>query len=204
MNSETKTLIFSGKHFKDEEVCDYLIQHDYKLPLPLLYLTKDGGLITRDFEPTKKDKLTAILLDENTVVYLRALNKEIFMFLYENMPVYDVSEINVQAWAKSQFTNFLNVRAASEKDIELLEKKRSDFFITLECLRHFHVDVPNLSRGYLGWIDKGARNIRHSHGEARIYYYLEHNGDLLIFSNYSENELVKAAVRHDFFQSAEQ
>jgi hypothetical protein len=201
---KSKEKIFNGKHFKDEEVCDYLYQNDNKLPLPLLYLIKDGGLVTRDFIVSEKNKLVGILIDENTVVYLKALNKNVFMSLCGNVPIYDVTERDVQAWVKSQFTDTLNIGAATEKDIELLEKKRSDFLITLECLNFFQVEVPNLLRGYFGWIDKGARNIRHSHGEARIYYYLEHFGDLLVFSNYSENELVRAAVRHDFFQSAKQ
>ena len=73
----------------------------------------------------------------------------------------------------------------------------------MEILDYHGIKLPRWK--YLGWLNKGSYEIEDSEGSARIYYFLEVYGDLLIFSDYSaDDELLKESIRQQYFQSAGQ
>lgn len=193
---------FATRDGAEPEIMDmqaYLNRTGGKMPLPLLYLEENGGQVTTEFLPKKKDRLVGILLDENTVVYLKALTKDVIKALYDGNAANSITEKNVTAWVKNHFTDLPNARAATAQDIALLDRKRLAFFITLECLDYYSVSTPTPLRTHMGWLEKGADCIKHWDGGSKIWYYLEYYGDLLVFSDHTENELILQAIRHDYF-----
>lgn len=202
MTQQEKFEIWDATHPEIKEVRAYLDRMCGKTPLPLLYLNprENKANVTRDVLIEEKDRLVGIFLDENTVVYLKSLTKDSISSLYEGDAVWGLTDKEVKAWVKNHFTDLPNVRAATKKDIKLLNNKRHLFSTTLEILQYHHLDTPHLSSTHLGWIKDNAYTVEHWDGETRIFYYLEHCGDLLVFSDYTADEIAKATIRDQFFR----
>lgn len=202
MTQQEKFEIWDATHPEVKEVRAYLDRICGKTPLPLLYLypKEVDRKITQDVLVEEKDRLVGILLNENTVVYLRALTKDDISSLYEGDAVWSVTDKEIKAWVKNHFTDLPNVRAATEKDIKLLSLKRSAFSVTLDILQYHGLNVPRPSFTHLGWIKDNSYVIKHWEGETRIFYYLESSGDLLVFSDYTADEMEKLTVREQFFR----
>ena len=200
MTKEEKFAIWDVTHPEVKEVRAYLDRLCGKTPLPLVYLSEETHQrVITDVLPEEKDHLIGILLNENTVLYLKAFTKDDFKSLYDRVSVNNATEQDISAWVERQFTTLPNARAATEQDIELLYKKGERVLTTMEILDYHGIKLPRWK--YLGWLNKGSYEIEDSEGSARIYYFLEDDGDLLIFSDYSDDEIVKTIIRQQYFQS---
>ena len=205
MTQDEKFAIWDATHPEVKEVRAYLDRLCGKTPLPLVYLypKEHYSRVVTDVLPEEKDHLAGILLNENTVLYLKAFTKKDFKSLFDKDSVDNATEQCISAWVKSQFSTLPNARAATKQDIELLYKKGERVLTTMEILDYHGIKLPRWK--YLGWLNKGSYEIEDSEGSARIYHFLEVYGDLLIFSDYSaDDELLKESIRQQYFQSAGQ
>jgi len=200
MTQKEKFEVWDATHPEVKEVRAYLDRLCGKTPLPLVYLYQEenSSKVVTDVLPDEKDHLVGILLNEKTVLYLKAFTKNDFYSLYDRDSVYDAIEQDINSWIKKQFTVLPNAHAATKQDIELLYKKEANILTTMEILDYHGIKLPRWK--YLGWLNKGAHDIEDSEGVTRIYYFLESDGDLLVFSDYSADEIAKATVRDQFFR----
>lgn len=188
MTQQEKFEIWDATHPEVREVRAYLDRMCGKTPLPLVYQTEDvNKKVVTDVLPDEKANLVGILIDENTLMYLKAITAKDIKQLLENSSICVLRETNVNAWVKEQFTDFPNPRAATKQDIKLLDKKRADVLTTFDILDYHGVKLPKPCWEHLGRLNKGADVVERWDGDTRIDYYVEAYGDLLVFSDYSSD-----------------
>lgn len=188
MKQEEKFAIWDATHPEVREVRAYLDRLCGKTPLPLVYQTEDADKkVVTDVLPDETANLVGILIDENTLMYLKAITAKDIKQLLENSSICVLRETNVNAWVKEQFTDFPNPRAATKQDIKLLDKKRADVLTTFDILDYHGVKLPKPCWEHLGRLNKGADVVERWDGDTRIDYYVEAYGDLLVFADFNQS-----------------
>jgi len=204
MTQEEKFAIWDATHPEVREVRAYLDRMCGKTPLPLVYLypKEQCSKVVTDFLPEEKDHLVGILINENTMLYLRAVTFKDMKCVIGDRLLSDIRENDVNNFVKKQFTNMPHIRVATKKDVALVDKVHSKLFTTLEILDYHGIKLPKPCWEHLGRTVKNSNFINYWDGEALLYYYLKDYGDLLVFSDYTDDSLVKETVRQEYFQSA--
>ena len=190
MTKEEKFAIWDATHPEVCEVRAYLDRLCGTTPLPLVFATKDGYKVTKDFFADKMQEtsnLVGILLNENTVLHLEAFSKEDCNQLMKSFSGCVLREGDINAWIKGKFTDFSGIRVATEHDIKLLDKKRADVLTTFDILGYHGVKLPKPCWECLGWLRINDSTVQYWDGGAEIYHYLKTYGDLLIFSDFSND-----------------
>jgi len=187
MTQKEKFAIWDATHPEVCEVRAYLARMCGKTPLPLVYFNKEENskTVVYDVLSDKLANLVGILIDENTVMFLKAITAKDIKQLLENSSICVLRETNVNDWVKEQFNDFSNPRAATKQDIKLLDKKREDALTTFDILDYHGVKLPKPSWEYLGRLNKGADVVERWDGSTKIDYYVETYGDLLVFADFS-------------------
>lgn len=188
MTQEEKFKIWDATNPEVKEVKAYLARMCGQTPLPLVYQTDDvQKKVVTTVLPDKKGNLVGILIDENTMLFLRAVTAKDIKQLLENSSICVLREPNVNALVKAQFTDFPNPRAATKQDIKLLDKKRADVLTTFDILDYHGVKLPKPCWEHLGRLNKGADVVERWDGDTRIDYYVEAYGDLLVFADFNQS-----------------
>lgn len=185
MNRNEKFAVWDATHPQIAEVKAYLDRLCGKTPLNLVY--KDGNdlIVNNQIKPKQLKQLVGILLDDETVLHLRA-------FTYDDAkPLLDgdsgnISTRMVVAWVSSQMATFSNARPAQEADIKLLDRHKDKLKTTLEVLDYHGVKLPKFGKNGQVWLSTNPDSVfcKHWNGEGRLEYYLQWFCDILIFSTY--------------------
>jgi len=184
MTQQEKFRIWDSTLPKVEEVQAYLDRLYGKTLLPLLYLypERNSGQIIQQFLADEKDHLVGVFINENTVALLNCVTASDLKPLSYGAVTMHLSGKVLNYWVRNVFKSLPKARAATKKDISLLDEKLPAFLSTLDCLRYHGVSVPEFSQP--GWLENNSEFVRTKDGESLITQYLNTYGDLLVFANY--------------------
>ena len=193
MTLEEKFEILNAMHLDVWEIRKYLKQRCSQIPLPLLYKPEDLNYgVHSDWNNVlagEKANLVGVLLDENTMLYLKSLT---------------LNDLNdnfcIDAWIEKQFTLFPS-RAATEQDIPKIKENRSKLEETFEILDYHGIKTPKLCWDELVWLGEDG-TFHKTWGRTAIPYYLQNYGEFPILSTFTDDEITMATIRHYCFQSA--
>ena len=184
MNRNEKFAVWDATHPQIIEVKEYLDRLCGKTPLNLVY--KDGNdlIVTNQIKQKKLQQLVGILLNDETVLHLRA-------FTYDDAkPLFgtegDIDTRTICTWVSSQMATFSNARPAQEADIKMLDRHKDKLKTTLEVLDYHGVKLPKFGKNGQVWLSANPDSVfcKHRNGESRLEYYLQWFCDILIFSTY--------------------
>ncbi len=188
MKQEELFEIFDAMHPSVEDIRAYLEKMCRQIPLPLLC---EGGAYTKWSDlANKKENFFGVLLDEETMLYLRALSFD---------DAKDCDEFSIDAWINEHFTLFPS-RAATQQDISKIKENRSKLEETFAILDYHGIKTPNIGWGRLDWLKQAIVSLPFQ--SAVFTYMARGNYDFPILSTYTDNLLVKLSVREGFFKPA--